>query len=149
MAGKVGAGVSPERELHTLVLLRLSASAFYVYQQLSSADKKDYDKIKAALTSAFAVDKFVAFDQFVIHKLHEDESDSIHHNHRAAVVLIAVLCRACNHPNHCTCDCLTRVAGAEEGVAVYTVSFVVDQATLPLHGNGSGVVVPAPASSPD
>ncbi|KAK4324585.1 hypothetical protein Pmani_004796 [Petrolisthes manimaculis] len=77
MAGKVGAGVSSERELHTLVLLRLSASAFYVYQQLSSADKKDYDKIKAALTSAFAVDKFVAFDQFVIHKLHEGESGNV------------------------------------------------------------------------
>lgn len=46
-------------ELHTILPIRLSASAFSMYQQLSSAEKKEYDKIKAALFSAFAVDKFV------------------------------------------------------------------------------------------
>ncbi|KAG0711706.1 hypothetical protein GWK47_020063 [Chionoecetes opilio] len=36
-------------ELHTVVPLRLTAGAFSVYQQLNSADKNDFSKIKAAL----------------------------------------------------------------------------------------------------
>ena len=59
-------------ELHTVVPLRLTAGAFSVYQQLTSSEKEKYDSIKAALISAFATDKFLAYEQFVVRKLRED-----------------------------------------------------------------------------
>ena len=58
--------------------LRLTGGAFSVYQQLSSADKGSFDKIKAALTSAFAVDKFIAYEQFVGRKLRDSESVNVY-----------------------------------------------------------------------
>lgn len=60
-------------ELHNVVPLRLSAGAFSVYQQLSSTDKEDYENIKTALISAFATDKFLAYEQFVARKLRDGE----------------------------------------------------------------------------
>ncbi|KAG0710637.1 hypothetical protein GWK47_022384 [Chionoecetes opilio] len=65
-------------ELHTVVPLRLTAGAFSVYQQLNSADKNDFSKIKAALISAFAADKFVAYEQFVIRRLQDGESVDVY-----------------------------------------------------------------------
>ena len=52
------------KDLALVIPLRLTGGAFAVYQQLSSADKKSAAKIEAALKSAFAADKFVAYDQF-------------------------------------------------------------------------------------
>ncbi|KAK4307617.1 hypothetical protein Pmani_020637 [Petrolisthes manimaculis] len=65
-------------ELHTVVPLRLTGGAFAVYQQLSSPDKEKYAKIKAALISAFAADKFVAYEQFVNRRLREGESVDVY-----------------------------------------------------------------------
>ena len=49
-------------KLENVVPLRLTGGAFSVYQQLNSADKGSFDKIKGALNSAFAVDKFIAYE---------------------------------------------------------------------------------------
>ncbi|KAG0728892.1 hypothetical protein GWK47_031514 [Chionoecetes opilio] len=65
-------------ELHTVVPLRLTAGAFSVYQQLNSADKNDISKIKAALISALAADKFVAYEQFVTRRLQDSESVDVY-----------------------------------------------------------------------
>lgn len=65
-------------ELHTVVPLRLTGGAFAVYQQLSSSDKEKFEKIKAALISAFAADKFVAYEQFVARRLREGESVDVY-----------------------------------------------------------------------
>ncbi|KAK4315449.1 hypothetical protein Pmani_000020 [Petrolisthes manimaculis] len=65
-------------KLEDVVPLRLTGGAFSVYQQLSSTDKGSYDKIKAALTSAFAVDKFIAYEQFVDRKLRDGESVDVY-----------------------------------------------------------------------
>ena len=65
-------------DLHNIVPLRLCGGAFSVYQQLNSTDKEDYDAIKSALTSAFAVDKFVAYEQFVGRRLCSGESVDVY-----------------------------------------------------------------------
>ncbi|MPC54636.1 hypothetical protein E2C01_048560 [Portunus trituberculatus] len=65
-------------ELHTVVPLRLIAGAFSVYQQLDSKDKINFKQIKAALISAFAVDKFVTYDQFVTCRLRYGESVDVY-----------------------------------------------------------------------
>jgi len=57
-----------------VIPLRLTGGAFAVYQQLSPEDKRDYDKIKAALYTAFAADSFVAYEQFVARKLQPGET---------------------------------------------------------------------------
>ncbi|MPC34881.1 hypothetical protein E2C01_028285 [Portunus trituberculatus] len=65
-------------ELHTVVPLRLVAGAFSIYQQLDSKDKTNFKQVKAALISAFAVDKFVAYDQFVTRWLRDGESVDVY-----------------------------------------------------------------------
>ena len=65
-------------KLEDVVPLRLTGGAFSVYQQLSNTDKGSYDKIKAALTSAFAVDKFIAYEQFVGRRLRDGESVDVY-----------------------------------------------------------------------
>lgn len=64
-------------ELHNIVPLRLTEGAFSVYQQLDSKSKGSYDKIKSALTSAFAV-KFIAYERFISRRLHADESVDVY-----------------------------------------------------------------------
>ena len=58
----------------TVILLRLTGGAFAVYQQLTSADKKDFEKIKCALCTAFAADSFLAYEQFISRKLQPGET---------------------------------------------------------------------------
>lgn len=65
-------------DLHNIVPLRLTEGAFSVYQQLDSKSKGSYDKIKSALTSAFAVDKFIAYERFISRRLHADESVDVY-----------------------------------------------------------------------
>ena len=65
-------------ELHAVVPLRLVAGAFSVYQQLDSKVKMDFKQIKAALIAAFAVDKFIAYDQFVTRRLRDGESVDVY-----------------------------------------------------------------------
>lgn len=65
-------------ELKNVIPLRLTGGAFSVYQQLTVEQKQDYREIKKALTSAFAVDKFQAYDQFVSRKLRKDEAVDVY-----------------------------------------------------------------------
>ena len=58
----------------TVIPLRLTGGAFAVYQQLTSADKKDFEKIKRALHTAFAADSFLAYEQFIARKLQPGET---------------------------------------------------------------------------
>ena len=45
-------------------MLFLNGASFAVYNQLSDAEKQDPKKIKVALKTAFATDKFLAYDKF-------------------------------------------------------------------------------------
>lgn len=65
-------------ELHNIVPLRLTGGAFAVYQQLSTADKLVYTKIKGALVSAFASDRFCAYEQFITRRLGDGESVDVY-----------------------------------------------------------------------
>ena len=56
----------------TVIPLRLIGGAFAVYQQLTSADKKDFEKVKQALRTAFAADSFSAYEQFTSNLLLEN-----------------------------------------------------------------------------
>ncbi|XP_043231549.1 uncharacterized protein LOC122386434 [Amphibalanus amphitrite] len=60
--------------LHVVVPLRLTGGAFAVYQQLGEDEKKKYEDIKRALTSAFASDRFEAYDQFERRRLRPGET---------------------------------------------------------------------------
>ena len=61
-------------ELENVIPLRLAGGSFNVYQQLSAENKRDADSIKAALRTAFAVDKFTAYDQVVLGGLETEDS---------------------------------------------------------------------------
>ena len=60
--------------LHSVIPLRLAGGAFAVYQQLSAEDKRSFSKIKDALISAFAVDRYQAYERFVSRKLCSGEA---------------------------------------------------------------------------
>ena len=45
-----------------------------MYQQLEENDKKDYDKTKEALISAFALDQYEPYEQFERRKLRPGEA---------------------------------------------------------------------------
>ena len=44
-----------------IIPLRLIGGAFTVFQQLNEEDKRDFDQIKATLSTAFATDGFMTF----------------------------------------------------------------------------------------
>ena len=52
------------KELAVVIPLFLDSPAFAVYDQLSDAEKQDANKIEVALRTAFAADKFLAYDEF-------------------------------------------------------------------------------------
>jgi hypothetical protein len=58
--------------------LFLSGGAFAVYQGLSSDAKADYASVKAALTSAFSLNCFSAYEQFVTRRLRQGESVDVY-----------------------------------------------------------------------
>ena len=60
--------------LESVIPLRLTGGAFAVYQQLPDADKRDSGKITKALQTAFAVDSFTAYEQFVGRRLQPGET---------------------------------------------------------------------------
>ena len=60
--------------LESVLPLRLTGSAFAVYQQLPDADKRDSGNITKALRTAFAVDSFTAYEQFVGRRLQPGET---------------------------------------------------------------------------
>ena len=59
-------------QLESVIPLRLTSGAFAVYQQLTGADKKD---TRTVLRTAFAVNSFTAYEQFVARRLQEGQSD--------------------------------------------------------------------------
>lgn len=65
-------------ELENVIPLRLTGGAFNVYQQLSEEDKADASRIKEALRTAFAADKFTAYDQFISRRLRAGESVDVY-----------------------------------------------------------------------
>ena len=52
------------KDLAVVIPLFLDGPAFAVYDQLSDAEKQDANKIEVALRTAFAADKFLAYDEF-------------------------------------------------------------------------------------
>ena len=64
--------------MELIIPIRLICGAFIVFQLLKEEDKRDFDRIKAALYTAFAADGFMAFDQFVEQRLHHGESVDVY-----------------------------------------------------------------------
>ena len=60
--------------LDTVIPLRLTGGAFAVYQQVPDADKLNVGKITKALRTAFAVDSFTAYEQFMRRRLQPGET---------------------------------------------------------------------------
>ena len=60
--------------LESVISLRLTGGAFVVYQQLPDEDTQDFGEISKALLTAFAVDSFTAYDQFVTMRLQPGET---------------------------------------------------------------------------
>ena len=52
------------KDLAVVIPLFLDGPAFAVYDQLKEEEKRDADKIELALRTAFACDKFLAYDEF-------------------------------------------------------------------------------------
>ena len=65
-------------DLASVVPLRLTDGAFAIYQQLAETDKENFNRIKEALLKAFAVDAFVAYEQFVTRKLKYEEAVDVY-----------------------------------------------------------------------
>ena len=66
------------KNLETIIPLFLEKSAFAVYEQMSSADKKDPARIEAALLAAFAVSPFRAFDELRTRIWRDGESADVY-----------------------------------------------------------------------
>ena len=58
----------------TVIPLRLGGDAFDIYAQLPDSDKKDLVKVKAALTKAFSIDIYSAYEKFSSRKLKMGEN---------------------------------------------------------------------------
>ena len=54
--------------------LRLTSGSLAVYRQLSKEQRADIEDIKRALTTAFAVNVFVSFEQFARRRLRDGET---------------------------------------------------------------------------
>ena len=65
-------------ELTTVLPLRLSGSAFAVYQQLPREKKGKFEEVKKSLLAAFAVNAFTAYEQFATRKLRAGESPDVY-----------------------------------------------------------------------
>ena len=63
--------------LESVMPLGLTGGAFAIYQQLPDADKRDSGKITKALRTAFAVDSFTAYEQFVGRRLQPGETGDV------------------------------------------------------------------------
>ena len=57
-----------------MVPLRLTNGEFAVYEQLAETDKENFNRIKKTLLKAFAVDAFIAYEQFVARTLKHGEA---------------------------------------------------------------------------
>ena len=66
--------LSGVKSIEHVIPLRLYGGAFTVYQQLSAEEKQNYERIKAALHKAFAIDPATAWEQFEARTLHPGET---------------------------------------------------------------------------
>jgi hypothetical protein len=66
------------KDLKSFLPLFLAGGAFAVYQGLPDKDKDDYDKVKRALTSAFSLGPFVAYEEFMTRRLVSGESVDVY-----------------------------------------------------------------------
>ncbi|MPC63075.1 hypothetical protein E2C01_057167 [Portunus trituberculatus] len=64
-------------DVASVIPLRLSGGAFTIYLQLAEADRKKVEKIKEALLAAFAMDPYIANEQFISRKLQAGESPDV------------------------------------------------------------------------
>lgn len=64
-------------DVASVIPLRLTGGAFAVYLQLTDKERKSTEKVKEALVSAFAIDPFMAYEQFAARKLRNGESPDV------------------------------------------------------------------------
>ena len=65
-------------DLTTVLPLRLTGSAFAVYQQLPKEKKGKFEEVKKSLLAAFATNSFTAYEQFASRKLKAGESPDVY-----------------------------------------------------------------------
>jgi hypothetical protein len=65
-------------ELHNFLPLFLHGGAFTVYESLHEKDKRDYNKLKQNLTSAFCLTPCAAYQQFISRQLGQSESVDVY-----------------------------------------------------------------------
>ena len=69
---------TPAADELIVIPLRLTGGASAVYRQLSVDERKDIRKVKSALKSAFAADKFISYEMFIDRKLRDGESVDVY-----------------------------------------------------------------------
>ena len=62
------------KNVERILPLRLRGRSLAIYRQLSAEQKADAEQIKQALITAYAIDAFNAYDQFVTRQLRPDET---------------------------------------------------------------------------
>ena len=70
--------LSGVKRLENIIPLRLTGGAFAVYQQLTKEEKSDAARIKGALLTAFADDKFTAYEKFETRFLRPGETVDVY-----------------------------------------------------------------------
>ena len=65
-------------DVASVIPLRLTGGAFAVYLQLAESDRKSTEKVKEALSAAFAVDQYVAYELFIGRKLRSGETPDVY-----------------------------------------------------------------------
>lgn len=65
-------------ELETVLPLFLSGDAFAVFDAMDSADKASYGQIKSALTTAFSLETFSAYEAFVGRRFRQGETVDVY-----------------------------------------------------------------------
>ena len=66
--------LADEERVKHILLLRLMGGALTVYHQLSKEQRADIEEIKRVLATVFAIDVFVAFEQFATWRLRDGET---------------------------------------------------------------------------
>ena len=66
------------KQLHRVIPLHLTEGVFVVYQKLTKDEKSNTAQIKEALITAFAVDRFMAYEQFEMYVLHPDKTTNVY-----------------------------------------------------------------------
>ena len=70
--------LSGVKSIEHVIPRRLSGGVFTVYQHLSAEEKQNYERIKAALYKAFAIDPATVWEQFEARTLHPGETVDVY-----------------------------------------------------------------------